>query len=556
MKQLSKIIINSIFILCMITLYLLIRTKASDTITRSQLPLNENWTVTVNETLQEGSDLRDIFFPVTNRGDHVELTTILPDVSIVRPALQFKIYHSAITVYVDGNEIYRYGYEVRDQGRMLGSGYHWISLPDDYKQKELKIYFDVTEDNAYTSIEDIIMLPEKDIARNLLLNNIIEIVIGIFLFAASILGASIVLFFQTNKKEYRILFWIMLFSLCISFWILTSYGMIQIIISNYNVLSYLEYLSLYMAPIPVLLFISENQNRTYPRLLIRIFTAIMVIFFVTAILLNEFTGFHLSKGLPLFHILCFGILSLTIMCIIYTWKTDKKKSDQILLRGLSIMIIFIFLDMVRFNIDKYIHPENVNLSNSIVPIGVLFFVMIMVTSYIHMLLSAFYENVEKQTLMQIAYTDALTQIGNRAMCEKIFHEHDIEKKPATIINFDLNHFKEVNDAYGHSVGDQLLIAFAQILQENYSEKGFVGRMGGDEFIAVLDNNDASYVKKTISSLLKRIEQFNKTENQPYTISVAYGFCTNKDHIDVSLWELYQNSDQKMYEHKIANRNTN
>lgn len=556
MKQLSKIIINFIFIICIITLYLLIRTKAGDVIDRSQLLLNENWTVTVNGEVQEGSNLEDIFFPVTNRGDHVELTTILPDVSIIRPALQFKIYHSAITIYVDGDEVYRYGYEMRDRGRMLGSGYHWISLPYDFPQKELKICFDVTEDNAYSSMEDIFLMPEKDIARNFLLNNIIEAVIGIFLFAASILGAGVVLFFQTNKKEYRVLFWIMLFSFCVSFWILTSYGIIQMIIRNYNVLSYFEYLSLYLAPIPILLFIEENQNRKYPKRIIRIFIAIMVLFDTTVILLNEFTGIHFSKVLLLFHILCIGTLLLTIMCIVYAWKTEKKRSDQILLQGLSIMVVFIFIDMVRFNIDKYVHPKNVNLSNSIVPIGVLFFVMIMVMSYIHMLLTAFYENVEKQTLMQIAYTDALTHIGNRAMCERVFHEHDAEKRPVTIINFDLNHFKEVNDTYGHSVGDQLLIAFAGILKENYSENGFVGRMGGDEFIAVLDNNDISYVEKTISSLLKRIEQFNKRENRPYKISAAYGFCTNKENMDVSLWELYQNSDQKMYEHKIAHRNTN
>lgn len=210
-------------------------------------------------------------------------------------------------------------------------------------------------------------------------------------------------------------------------------------------------------------------------------------------------------------------------------------------------------DTLRFNIDKYIHPKNIDLSSSILPVGVLIFVMTMIASYIFKLVQTFYENVEKQTLIQIAYTDVLTHIGNRAMCEKTFQEWETAKKDATIINFDLNHFKEVNDTFGHSVGDNLLVEFAEILQKTYKKNGIIGRMGGDEFIVMLNTTDSSYVEKTIADLLKRIDQLNHKNDRPYQISVAYGYSSNKENPDCSLWEIYQNSDKKMYQNKTANR---
>lgn len=282
-------------------------------------------------------------------------------------------------------------------------------------------------------------------------------------------------------------------------------------------------------------------------------SGILSVFIVTAIFLNEFTIYHLSKILPLFHIIGLCTIALTTISNIISLKQQSKKSDRIMIQGLGIMPLFLFLDTLRFNLHKYLHPTNLNIADSILPVGVLIFIFTMLASYIYRLVQVFYANAEKQMLVQLAYTDALTHIGNRAMCEKIFHEHDATESPATIINFDLNHFKEVNDTFGHAMGDEVLVEFAKLLQNTYQKKGFIGRMGGDEFIAILDNNDEDYVKETIADLMLHIDAFNQTSGKPYQISVACGYFSNKGRTDCSLWKIYEESDKKMYHDKEAHR---
>ena len=110
-----------------------------------------------------------------------------------------------------------------------------------------------------------------------------------------------------------------------------------------------------------------------------------------------------------------------------------------------------------------------------------------------------YKNIENHRL---AYTDGLTNTNNRAAVDIKFKELDNKyKSNITIVSFDLNNFKYVNDNFGHHIGDELLIKFAGILQETLGSIGFVGRMGWDEFIAILNNIDIEVIKSKIDDCL-------------------------------------------------------
>lgn len=552
-KNPIKLSVNILLVVFLIVLYLVIRTQTGIITKKSQELLIDNWSVTINGVSKGTQNLRNFSFPVTNIGDSVELTTTLPDSAIPRPTMQFHIYHSIINVYVDGQKIYTFTKDHNHPDKMIGSGYHWLELPEDYAGKELKIYFDVTEDNAFSSIKDIAIMSESNVSRNFILRNILEIVIGVSLFVFGVLLFLVVIFLEKIDRETRILFWISFFSTSFSLWILCTIGILQLVFQNIRTVCRMEYLSLYFAPIPLLLFIYDIEDNKKAKKIFSVLTSVMVIFFISAIILDGLNICHLPKVLSVFHILGASAISIIIISSIVTRKQQDKKSGRIILYALVVLLLFLFADILRFNVNKYFYLKNMDLSNSILPIGILTFILFMLASYIHRLILVFYENAEKQTLIQIAYTDALTKVGNRAMCEKLFQERESAKKDTTIINFDLNHFKQVNDIFGHSVGDMLLVEFAQILQENYKKDGFVGRVGGDEFIAILDRTDKAYIESTITSLLDKIDKLNKKENRDYQISVAYGFCTTEDDSASSLWQIYQNSDKKMYQNKTENR---
>ena len=99
------------------------------------------------------------------------------------------------------------------------------------------------------------------------------------------------------------------------------------------------------------------------------------------------------------------------------------------------------------------------------------------------------ENCALQTLAEL---DGLTGLYNRITMERRVDDHLRSKQPGTMIVLDLDHFKQVNDRYGHIAGDMLLCTIANVLKKMFSGRNLVGRVGGDEFVifipSVLDES--------------------------------------------------------------------
>lgn len=149
---------------------------------------------------------------------------------------------------------------------------------------------------------------------------------------------------------------------------------------------------------------------------------------------------------------------------------------------------------------------------------------------------------------KLAYIDSLTNINNRAsvdiMLKKLDHKNN---EKVTIISFDLNDFKYINDTYGHHIGDRLLCEFSNILNDTIGKIGFVGRMGGDEFIAILTNIDIFEVERKIEEMNKLIWKYNN--NSLYKIKASFGYATREVGSNDSLINIYKEADKNMYEFK-------
>ena len=112
---------------------------------------------------------------------------------------------------------------------------------------------------------------------------------------------------------------------------------------------------------------------------------------------------------------------------------------------------------------------------------------------------------------KLTYADDLTGLGNRRHIAKFlaeeFREAQLSKNPLSLVVMDLDDFKEINDSYGHNVGDLILRAAGHALKETVREADFVGRAGGDEFVLVLPDTDsqcASVVAHRITERLSNI----------------------------------------------------
>ena len=85
----------------------------------------------------------------------------------------------------------------------------------------------------------------------------------------------------------------------------------------------------------------------------------------------------------------------------------------------------------------------------------------------------------------LAHTDPLTGLANRRRAEALIEGHQMAGRPFCVLLFDLDHFKTINDRYGHPVGDQVLVAFAQRLVAQFPPEDVVCRWGGDEFLVIV-----------------------------------------------------------------------
>lgn len=155
---------------------------------------------------------------------------------------------------------------------------------------------------------------------------------------------------------------------------------------------------------------------------------------------------------------------------------------------------------------------------------------------------------EIHALQKIVYEDALTKSYNR----KWFEDHYLNEDLATmsvsgvIVMIDLNKFKQINDTYGHVVGDKILVHMAHKLKEI---DGHVVRFGGDEFLVVFSTGETvSEIENKIQSmLLNCAKKTFKFEDNTFKVSFAYGITPFEQGEELST--IIDTADKAMYRHK-------
>ena len=163
-------------------------------------------------------------------------------------------------------------------------------------------------------------------------------------------------------------------------------------------------------------------------------------------------------------------------------------------------------------------------------------------------LAAMKMSVLNKLLEQRAYTDAHTGLPNKDACEVFLKNKETVAKHTACIMFDLNNLKTVNDTMGHSAGDQLIMNFSKFLRSVIPEKDFVGRYGGDEFIAVIHHTSEAKIKEILKSLYREKDRLNSYENQ-IPIDYACGWALSSDDMSCTMQMLLDDADANMYKNK-------
>lgn len=182
-------------------------------------------------------------------------------------------------------------------------------------------------------------------------------------------------------------------------------------------------------------------------------------------------------------------------------------------------------------------------------------------------LSALYEYSREQSYLhtleitkkyqQLAHIDSLTKLSNRRDALGILKRERSRivrnKEPLSIILCDVDHFKQVNDKYGHNAGDKVLIELAQLFSEQIREQDSIARWGGEEFIFILPQTHAKNANVIAEKILHSL-QSHKVFYQDHTIQVTMSMGIEQLNSNQSIDDIINSADKYLYQAKNAGRN--
>ncbi|MGD9910411.1 MAG: HD domain-containing phosphohydrolase [Candidatus Izemoplasmatales bacterium] len=155
---------------------------------------------------------------------------------------------------------------------------------------------------------------------------------------------------------------------------------------------------------------------------------------------------------------------------------------------------------------------------------------------------------DEQKLVFLSEHDYLTSLYNRMYFEEKLSSYDrAEYYPLSIVMADVNGLKMINDSFGHSTGDEILISTAKILSQHARSRGIAARLGGDEFVIIMPRCDEDEIESLIVDM-------QSASNEPgehlLPLSVSYGYAT-KRYVHEKMSLILKRAEDDMYRHKIT-----
>lgn len=157
-------------------------------------------------------------------------------------------------------------------------------------------------------------------------------------------------------------------------------------------------------------------------------------------------------------------------------------------------------------------------------------------------------------ILQNVQYDSLTGLNNRKQLEDYLYDIALSRstrrhKYIIGVMLDLNDFKQINDNYGHKVGDQALKEAADILKESTSMEDFVSRYAGDEFVIIISTNDLKAADKLQARIETNEKAFNSSLSRLYQLHFAFGSVLLQRDKKIDVPTFLDLIDEKMYEDK-------
>jgi len=131
----------------------------------------------------------------------------------------------------------------------------------------------------------------------------------------------------------------------------------------------------------------------------------------------------------------------------------------------------------------------------------------------------------------------------------------LDKQDLSILLLDLDHFKKINDSFGHTTGDHVLQSFSNIIKNNIRDCDMAGRFGGEEFVVILTNTNLENAKIFAEKIRTITEKSNiEKDDQSITVTVSIGVASYNSKHGTKALLLLEDADKALYQAKENGRN--
>jgi diguanylate cyclase (GGDEF)-like protein len=302
-------------------------------------------------------------------------------------------------------------------------------------------------------------------------------------------------------------------------------------------------------------------------------TLLLIAIGLLYVALSQFTGFPYSKTFLI------GVIATILLLLAYfTYREDDLGKRIVIVSLGSIAMAFIMIVQLR-----RIRKTPLRFSASLMQVSFLVYALFLMVRTISIILnppqdsfsldpvqsatyllsfalSFFWSMVFilmvsqrlRNDLMEIATVDVLTRIPNRratqAFLEKELSRAQREQSEFTILLVDIDNFKQVNDSWGHAVGDEVLAQTASIFQSMIRKQDLVGRWGGEEFLFIVPGPcDGEALAERVRSEIAEARYSHGTASIGITISIGVACVKQPDQID----QILKKADQALYRAKLT-----
>lgn len=491
------------------------------------------WHISVNDKVVYHGRISNYRFNHIHNNDVITFST-KKMINKNNTSLMVNVPFSAVKLYQNKKLTYTY----HEKKKFVPMAVLEIPLSKSNEMQDLKIVVEPSINDPFTNIADFRLIKSgtlnetilKDSPQTLLLASFL-ILLGIILIA---LASSLI------RTLYQV-FAIGLYSLLGGIWILCCTKIIQVFLTNHFINTYAEFYSLYLSGIAFSLlqysFIRDNKYRKkiYPML---IFMSCFSVFIIVFSYLNFFS---IQAPLVIFQI--FEAITNVVFIIALYLDSNWKTSKRIVALAFIVHFAFGILDVLRYNIERYLIANETHIGSTYTQYGLLVLIILMVYAFAIRNEEIIRVQIKETTWQEIAYTDSLTKLRNRTYFNEKISEIIHETNKYTIIYFDLNGLKFVNDNFSHVAGDMFILEFATFLKSHFNDANMIARMGGDEFIIVYNHCN----QEKINGLFENFEEaeYKASHHKDYPLTSSYGIaysfeCNNDFSQVISL------ADHRMY----------